>query len=104
MRISDWSSDVCSSDLTSAAETRWGNGLPQPHCFYHDRGRVPLCEDRRRYSGSRQRFCPTLAGLSEYEREGYRLRRYRDRHLERRCRRLCPIAPVPWPELRNDQL
>src|SRR3546814_11762903 len=30
MRISDWSSDVCSSDLTAEAKGEWGGGPTRP--------------------------------------------------------------------------
>src|SRR3546814_7022011 len=64
MRISDWSSDVCSSDLASwQAPARWGRG---GSCNRRPRSRVPAPRAGHR-SGSARAECAPAPGLADSE-------------------------------------
>src|SRR3546814_10996361 len=68
MRISDWSSDVCSSDLrTSNSTTRStisaGRRMPQRSCWDEQHGRTHSTDGRKNNGGAPHRqVCPHAGG------------------------------------------
>src|SRR3546814_11879940 len=58
MRISDWSSDVCASDLVSASANRLCNGCAVLHCVAAPKARM---RRYRKHKGVQTRFA-ALAG------------------------------------------
>src|SRR3546814_3326043 len=71
MRISDWSSDVCSSDLTALDRAGKGSGWivgPEP-LFLQKEEKAPQrrCLPR---SGSSRKRCPSITERSEERRVG----------------------------------
>src|SRR3546814_17239177 len=87
MRISDWSSDVCSSDLEHRPAERpadAGDAADHPSLFADDGGGGPARiaadrADRRRHDAERQRKAPRVRGPRQHQ---YR-RRLRRRSEER---------------------
>src|SRR3546814_15720431 len=83
MRISDWSSDVCSSDLRCAADRRQGPGFREPRTLRGpvapgaaaDGDRHLLCDDR-----------PAARGAARLARS----------HLHRTCRWRGPRVVTGW--------
>src|SRR3546814_3325580 len=68
MRISDWSSDVCSSDLDRGRDRRTADPPPGP-------GGTRAGDDRRRDAGRRRRLEPRLS-----DREGHLVKQLRAGH------------------------
>src|SRR3546814_20094205 len=87
MRISDWSSDVCSSDLGSLHQHEGGGG-DRLHCGLREcfhRGRRGVCGGPRNQSSARvssERWHGAEAGLPIHRREGLEPP---DLHLRKNC-------------------
>src|SRR3546814_15543415 len=82
MRISDWSSDVCSSDLNGQPETRCQDTLPQEHAGWCGRQHAKTPDQRPDLRGP--------GGLPEGRRPGRGPRRdpgAEEAGRERRCKR-----------------
>src|SRR3546814_4029502 len=76
MRISDWSSDVCSSDLRGHLRRRCALGLPQPRPAH---GRQALWTQRGQDVVAPLEHCPRLRPLPA--RHGWAVRRQPPEHL-----------------------
>src|SRR3546814_5019394 len=67
MRISDWSSDVCSSDLTALCTHSWWHGLVRFRC---ERGGVRSGHSTQRGARAAVIHCAALRQRSEERRVG----------------------------------
>src|SRR3546814_2305226 len=87
MRISDWSSDVCSSDLLVRRTDSSGNGI----AFAYDGGRLTLIRDAASQQELRLSYAQ-VNGLTRAE----RLERSEERRVGKECVSTCRSRRSPF--------